>query len=328
MPRSQRRARNSTNGTSRNWLFTYYPADKEGVAKPGLPQDPEEYKGLFNEVTTKFLIFQRELCPRTNRLHWQGFVVFRSSVRQGGCQSKLGLDPKLHCDAAGGTALDNIVYCSKEESRIDGPWEMGERPSGQGSRSDLEKALVDFEKEGESMDALATKHPLVFIKFFRGFRELRAHRLRRAYPNDETPEVYWYWGPTGTSKSFVCRARAPEAYRLEPPIGTKNLYFYGYDGETDIIFEDYDGYGGFRWLLVFLSEGRMQCNASGYGVAVRRTRVFFNSERSPRDTFPTECSSENGWAQLRRRITTIFHCTAPYVGGRGSIREQSGSDHD
>lgn len=307
--------------TSRGWSWTYFiPIDiQESEFESYARRLLEVYTG---DIRVKYVVFQFEKCPSTDRVHLQGYIQLRSPSRMPMAKAILTLDG-VHLEKSQGTPKDNIAYCSKEESRILGPFETGERPKGSGKRSDLEAALETFERSDHSLEALARAHPIVFIKHARGFRDLKLQLVK--YPNDEKPEVYWYYGPTGTGKSYRCRQRAPDAYRIAPPIGTKNLYFYGYNGETDHIFEDYNGYGGFRWLLVFLSEGRLTVNGSGHGVPVRRTRVFINSDRHPRDVFPTVFAEHpNLWAQLRRRITEIIHCTEPY----GGIMSDSGSGPD
>lgn len=293
--------------TSRSWTFTIFTECKDGETQPH-----ELLEKLEKDIRVKYSIYQLERSPTTGRLHLQGYLHVRSPCRLSGVKAILG-DDTAHIEKAKGSPRDNWIYCSKEESRVDGPWSVGDLPKGKGARSDLEPAYDEFKKSGYDLALLAENHPLVFIKYSRGFKDLRLQLLK--YPNDEKPEVYWYYGPTGTGKSHACRTRAPDAYRLAPPVGTKNLYFYGYNGERDIIFEDYNGYGGYRFLLVFLSEGRLTVNACGYGVPVRRSRVFINSDRHPRDIFPTlfaECP--NMYAQLRRRITEIIHLREPYGG--------------
>lgn len=308
--------------TSRNFTFTYFNKELDldgfGIHAVCVLEKAEAC------IKTKYIHFQLERCPDTKRLHFQGFIVLRSSSRIPAVVKLLaGVDLRgSHIENIKGSLRDNIAYCSKDETRLGGPWMAGDRPKGSGFRSDLANAIQTFNASQMSIRTLAKDHPEVFIKFSKGFKELKL--ALTVYPNDEKPEVYWYYGPTGTGKSFRCRERAPDGYRLAPPIGTKNLYFYGYNGETDIIFEDYNGYGGFRWLLVFLSEGRLICNASGHGVAVRRTRVFINSDRHPQRIFPEVFAEHpNLWAQLRRRITTIYHCTVPF--GDSSFAEAQNS---
>jgi hypothetical protein len=300
-----------------------------------IPQEESEAKEYFlkyqaelaerfeHKQNVNYLIFQLEYA---SRYHLQGAVQFKNAVRLAGAK-KFFHPHSPHLEACRSEQA-TIKYCAKEDTKIAGPWEMGTPPGGQGRKKELEACYEEFKKANYDLDVVAEKYPLQFLRYYKGFRELRLNRLRKTFPNDEKPEVYWYWGAAGTGKSYRCRQRAPDAYRLAPPIGTKNVYFYDYNGEPDHIFEDYDGYGGFRWLLVFLSEGRLLCNGCGVGVPVRRTRVFINSDRHPRDIFPNVFSEHpNLWAQLRRRITTIYHVQSfPTGSNNNAVHDPPQSD--
>lgn len=106
--------------TSRSWLFTCYDLDCISSENPRL----------------NYCIWQKEKCPTTDRLHYQGYTEWCSPVRHTYVQNWIGTE--CHCDKRKGTRDDAITYCSKEETRIEGPWEIGDRKSGgQGTRNDI-----------------------------------------------------------------------------------------------------------------------------------------------------------------------------------------------
>ena len=65
----------------------------------------------------------------------------------------LGSD-RIHLETAQGTKDQNIKYCSKEDTRIDGPWEFGDRETHQGTRTDL-NAVAEDVKAGKSLEDIA-----------------------------------------------------------------------------------------------------------------------------------------------------------------------------
>ena len=85
-----------------------------------------------------YLVCQRESCPETRRTHVQGFICFSLAVRFTRAKSLVGNlfrtanSPRMAYIR--GSVNDNVVYCTKSESRVPGtqPLELGERPSDRG----------------------------------------------------------------------------------------------------------------------------------------------------------------------------------------------------
>lgn len=104
-----------------------------------------------------FLIYQLEQCPTTGKLHFQGYAQ---------CEKKIGLnkikdlfnDKSMHIEEARGSAEDNIKYCSKDKSRVEGTKtrKLGE-PKVQGKRSDLDLIWESIE-EGMTMKEILHTH--------------------------------------------------------------------------------------------------------------------------------------------------------------------------
>lgn len=64
-------------------------------------------------------IFQEEICPKTERRHLQGYFELKKKQRMASILK--ALSPfKPHLEVAKGGRIDNIKYCTKEESRAPG----------------------------------------------------------------------------------------------------------------------------------------------------------------------------------------------------------------
>ncbi|VDN00458.1 unnamed protein product, partial [Onchocerca ochengi] len=73
----------------------------------------------------KYGIVGRETCLQTNRLHFQCYFYFNTSVRFGTLRGRLPTGSYIQL--ARGSAYQNFLYCSKE--RIE--YEIGQRPEPQ-----------------------------------------------------------------------------------------------------------------------------------------------------------------------------------------------------
>jgi len=124
-------------GGYRNWCFTLY-------------NDPDD--GLFfDEDKIDYVIYQKEICPKTKRDHWQGYVEFKNQLRQTECQKALG-DKKpysAHVEPRKGNQEQAIVYCKKLESAVENTLYKWGTPKKQGNRSDLD-SILDAVKSGNT----------------------------------------------------------------------------------------------------------------------------------------------------------------------------------
>ena len=108
----------STNQSTRRklWCFTLF-TDAPGT--PAIP--PSELPDGFS-----FFIYQEEICPRTQRHHYQGFVRVSSPHGIRFTQLKRMVQTAFHTTKSPwigwsrGTVDQNIAYCSKVDTRVPG----------------------------------------------------------------------------------------------------------------------------------------------------------------------------------------------------------------
>jgi len=103
-----------------NWIFT--------------KNNPEPNFKLDLTELIKYYVYQKE---RATTPHIQGYVILHKRIS---LQAMKVILPGCHLEPRKGTHKQAKDYCTKNETRIDGPWEDGIEPQ-QGKRTDLIRGL-------------------------------------------------------------------------------------------------------------------------------------------------------------------------------------------
>ncbi len=142
--------------SSKYWCFTINNPDDTLVE-----DDPNNWDGYT------YVTWQKEDAGTP---HYQGYVEYAKPKRLSAMKK---ISNRAHWEPRFGTQQEAITYCTKEETRVDGPWELGTKsiPS-QGKRNDLEAACETAQKEG--IAAVRTQHPVQFAKYNKGLEKLAA----------------------------------------------------------------------------------------------------------------------------------------------------------
>jgi len=200
------------------WVFT--------INNPTADDDPRKWDGV------RYVTWQEEKGDEGTR-HFQGYVEFEKQKRLSACKK---INDRAHWEIRMGTQEQAIAYSQKEETRVSGPWEVGEKGKGQGKRSDLDAVCAKI-LDGASIKSIAEEHGPLFVQYGRGLRDLQ--QTTAGHYSHNTVRGVWYWGKPGTGKSHTARADHPEAY-----IKSQNKWWDGYSGEKSVILDDLDKLGG------------------------------------------------------------------------------------
>ncbi len=144
---------------AKNWCFTINNYDEDDLSRLS-----ETYL-LKNQPNVRYLVFQEEVGKEKKTPHLQGFLAFHTKKRISGAKKVVGDRASLR--VADGSPSQNLVYCSKEDTRIPGTFTRfyGELPGQKGKRCDLE-AFKDSVKTGMlSRKRLLEEHSLVLAKY-------------------------------------------------------------------------------------------------------------------------------------------------------------------
>lgn len=211
-----------------------------------------------------------------------------------------------------GTVIEGFSYClkgvaPKEENRGNwtydkpGPeyngWHYGHFPVSQGKRTDCEKMrCYDTMRE-----VLATAKNYTSVQFAQKYLEYNET------PRKWKTKVYWYYGSTGTSKSWLAKKLAPNAYMKSSPTKWWNRY----DGHSDVIMNDYRiNWIMFSELLNLFDEYEHQIETKGGMRQFKPRRIFITTPKSPMETWDSR--TEEDLLQLTRRLAGVFSFDTKY----------------
>lgn len=261
---------------ARRYCFTYF-----GENKP-------EYDG--GEVV-RYLVFQREKCPKTGKLHYQGYVELLKDRVYSSVQKILNI-PGAHMTNCNGSAEQNRNYCTKSESRVEGWWEFG-KMSRQGTRTDIKKIKDLVLHEGEKLNSLVENT-------IENFQQLRFAEGLMKYKKPYSGEriVKWFYGPTGTGKT---RRAFEEAGEEAEFISYRNGFWLGYDGGDKVIIDELRRNVPLDELLIILDRYPIKINVKGGCMSWTAKEIWITSDRHPNEIYGKDI--EGG--QLIRRISVL-----------------------
>lgn len=278
---------------SRNWCFTQFNTDV----------DSDELWTLLSDSGAKYAIYQKEQAS-TGRLHWQGYVQFKNPKAFNTVRKVL--HPQTHWEAQKGTNVQARSYCSKEETRVLGPFEFGEFSEGQGCRNDL-KAFRDALKEGKTDLDLLDEHYIQVAKFPKFISFVRG---ATAQPRDFKSEVTVLHGKPGTGKTRRAMEHSgiENTFVVSKPDSGRPLWWDGYlpCKHTTVVFDDFYGWVPWSFLLQCLDRYPFRVEIKGGSLPFRPKHIFITSNSEPHEWYDLEKIKGADLHALLRRIENII----------------------
>ena len=114
-------------------------------------------------------IGQIERCPTTGRLHFQFYIQAHRTQALSWVRKYIA--DRAHWEQARGNVQQCIDYCSKDDTRVAGPWTAG-MPKRQGQTAGLE-AATELVCSGVALADVAKRMPLVWVRHGKGLVHLR-----------------------------------------------------------------------------------------------------------------------------------------------------------
>lgn len=254
--------------------------------------DAERFlKSLVNTGKVRYVVGQLE---RGTHLHLQYYV---QRERQSTLNvMKRDICAQSHWEAARGTPEQNKTYCTKESTRVSGPWEFGQCVAER-QRTDLDKAASMID-EGKSLREVAVECKSVFIRYHKGLKAYEAMITSKGPRKfgEDGPEVWVFWGESGTGKSRKAFEQWPDAYRKM----TSDKWWDGYKGQETVIFDDFKGSSmKLHDFQTIIDRYPVQVEVKGAVVDLSATRYVFTSNKHPSEWYSAEADPDG---TVMRRI--------------------------
>lgn len=152
----------------------------------------DEVQAALNEIA-QYYIFQKEVCPETQREHLQGYVILKQRCRLSTFVRRF----KCHAELRKGSHSQAKTYCSKEETRVAGPWSGGvEQINEGGRRRDLQEFTTAILSGKSNYELLEEGFGEQMAKYPRYLSLVRNTQLQHDVLLDLPvlePRVNWQW---------------------------------------------------------------------------------------------------------------------------------------
>jgi len=151
--------------------------------------------------------------------------------------------------------------------------------------------------DGASMTDLAEEHGIEIIKYGRGIQHLITLKTGGRDPATR-PEIYIFWGASGTGKTRKATSDYTDAYIITKPNSDGNLWWDGYQGQETVILDEFYGWIKYDMLLRLLDRYPIQVPVKGGFVKLRAHRWILTSNKPWTDWYP----NIDDTSALKRRI--------------------------
>lgn len=281
-----------SNTRSKHWCFTINNPPENNIP------------GTWSNI--KYAVWQLEkgesLTP-----HLQGYVSFTNEPARKSLQK---MAPGTHWTVALGTAKQNTVYCTKKDTRVEGPWFKG--AMAQGKRTDMDRLKKDV-LSGMSLAKLATQHFTSMVRYSKGIQYIRwLRQIHRSH--DETTYGLVLYGAPGTGKSYTAAALAGPNVYVKPA----GKWWDGYEQQKVVILEEFYGFLSPHTVQRLLDHGPLNLEIKGGHVKFNSREVIFTCNDHPSTWWPNATISNDVRQALGRRFKYFMYFPSP---GRHEFEE-------
>lgn len=250
--------------TSRYWILTINNPDK----------DFDDYQ----DDGINILVGQLER-GEAGTLHWQLYVEFKNPVRLGTVRRVF---TGVHAEKRRGTRADAIKYCTKDESREEGPFYRGISAgaaeaivSGRATNQQTAALLEVKEKikAGEDEVNIAEEHFDLWVRYYKAFERFR---VLTTQPRNHEMTVIVCQGPTGTGKSRWAMEQFPGAYWKQ-----RSNWWDAYGSQETVILDEFYGWLPFDLLLRLCDRYPLLVETKGGQVQMVARRIVITTNSLP-----------------------------------------------
>lgn len=267
-----------TKKASRDWILTI---DASKYSLDDVKTALEKYRWVG----------QREKGGKTGFEHYQIAIINDTPVRFETLKHKL---PTAHIEPRNGTRQQLYDYCTKEDTRQEGPWFGGSWVDAEkllsyapGNRGDLEmlRDAIAFGDSEQTLQAMAEDDVFgpIIARNLKYAELLLGFRAKKQGAQRDDVRVFWYYGLPGTGKTTRLLGEFGDlVYRVTD----YDTPWDGYEGQPIVMLEDFAG--AIRWsvLLSLMEPWPMQLHARYANTWSNIRELYVVSNDRPSELYP------------------------------------------
>ena len=276
--------------------------------------DEEMEKYIKDLEHFKYSIFQREKGHEKETEHFQIFIIFSIGKRFSTIKNYF---PTAHIEQAEGSNVQCRDYCSKNDTRVSGPFEIGEFAEER-ARNDI-KSLMELISAGADNETLKGLYPNQYFRFKDKIERIRQECVESQFEEKiRNVEVTYVYGESGTGKT----RKVLEEY------GLKNVYrvtdyvkdpWFAYKNQEVVVFEEFRGQFKIWEMLNYLDIYPLWLPSRYTNKVACFTKIFISTNIPLSKQYLSIQETENEtFLAFKRRIHNIV-----YVDSTGWHYQQS-----
>ena len=244
--------------SQRRFFFTY---------NNFLEEDKTRLSSTLPEGFT-YLVFQVEK-GENGTPHLQGYAETKSAMRYTTFQSRVSPSQPQHVHYESPRApAACIAYCKKEDSRVEGPWELGEAKKNQDKKATSAEVLDQVRKGKYDLGTLTQN--LLQPNFFSVAEKMR----RKITIESRKLRIITIIGSAGIGKSYIAHKIAKGDFVKAIP-SNSGVWFVGAEDEpSTLIIDEFAGQIKLSQLLQLLNEYPYPLEVKGSFYPARYTTVI------------------------------------------------------
>lgn len=278
------------------------------------------------ENVLRYVIGQWEVAPETGKKHFQGYAQMKKRcTSRKAFQKALGAG-KCWCEKARGSSEECQKYCSKtgyvgKGNRIEGTevLEWGKAIKKKGERTDLAE-VQNMLEAGESVRSIAKQKFGTWVKAYKAIDRYKQMVDKEKAITFRKLNIEVHYGKAGSNKSRTVEELAVKQgggyYR--PVINNQGqMWFSNYEGEKNLILDDFYGQVKFSYMLRLLDGYRLEVETKGGQTYALWENIYITSNVHPGKWYTSYLKiPEDSMKGMQRRITKIVHYHAePAMSG-------------
>ena len=241
-----------------------------------------------------YLVYQLE-ATEEGFIHYQIYVEYKNAKTFKGVQKDFQYKDGGYChiEQRRGSRDQARDYCMKEDSRIEGPWEIGTWKE-QGRRSDIESLCNYIQSERPTIKRIAKEHPKEFIRYSRGIKDLCNSLEIKQKEKERTVHVWLIQGKPGSGKKTLINLLTKNKDHAFINLSTPE-WWDSYEWERYITIVDFTRINKRRMMELCTRTDTIQLPIKGGHKIAKFKHIFLTTAAEEKELI-------NEWPELLRHI--------------------------